>query len=441
MLDPRFVAENPDTVVDHLRRRNADEDTLAVPARVASLQTERVALIQETEACRALRNDLSPKIGAMMKAGDREAAEELKTQVREASERAKALEARTTEIEAERTALLMSLPNLLDDRVPPGLHEGDNQEIRRWGEPGTPEFDPKPHDELAVDLGILDMEASARVSGARFAVLHGAGARMERALINFFLDLHTGQHNYQEVMVPYVVWRSSMEGTGQLPKFENEAFKLSEPVNGQDAFLIPTAEVPVTNLHRDEILEAADLPKSYACFTPCFRSEAGSYGKDTRGLIRQHQFHKVEMVKITTAEQSAEEHEALTAHAEACLQALELPYRTMALCGGDIGFGASFCYDIEVWLPGQSAYREISSCSVYGDFQARRMKLRYRPETAPGEDKAKPVLAHTINGSGLAVGRTLVAILENHQQPDGSVVVPDVLRPYMGGLDRITARQ
>ncbi len=441
MLDPRFVAENPATVVDHLRRRNADEDTLSVPARVSSLQAERATLIQETEACRALRNELSPKIGAMMKAGERDAAEDLKTQVRNASEQAKALEARTAEIEAERTALLMSLPNLLDDRVPPGLHEGDNQEIRRWGEPTTPDFAPKPHDELAADLGILDTEASARVSGARFAVLHGAGARMERALINFFLDLHTGQHGYQEVMVPYVVWRSSMEGTGQLPKFETEAFKLSEPVNGQDAFLIPTAEVPVTNLHRDDILEAADLPKSYACFTPCFRSEAGSYGKDTRGLIRQHQFHKVEMVKITTAEDSAAEHEALTAHAEACLRALELPYRTMALCGGDIGFGASFCYDIEVWLPGQNAYREISSCSVYGDFQARRMKLRYRPEAGPGGHKTKPVLAHTINGSGLAVGRTLVAILENHQQADGSVTVPDVLRPYMGGLDRITARQ
>jgi len=264
---------------------------------------------------------------------------------------------------------------------------------------------------------------------------------MERALINFFLDLHTNRHGYQEVMVPYVVWRSSMEGTGQLPKFEADAFKLSEPVNGQDAFLIPTAEVPVTNLFRGEILEEADLPKSFACFTPCFRSEAGSYGKDTRGLIRQHQFHKVELVKLTTPENAAQAHEELTTHAEACLQALELPYRVMALCGGDIGFGASYCYDLEAWLPGQNAYREISSCSVYGDFQSRRMKLRYRPATTSGTEKKKPVLVHTINGSALAVGRTLVAILENHQQADGSVAVPDALRPYMGGLDRITTHQ
>ncbi|MEE2750325.1 MAG: serine--tRNA ligase [Myxococcota bacterium] len=439
MLDPRFVAENPELVVEHLQRRRCDDDTLTIPSRIQELQEERIRLLQQAEADRALRNELSPKIGAMMKAGDREGAESLKSQVRTASESAKQAEARIEEVESERKGLLLSLPNLLDSRVPAGGGEEDNQEARSWGEPGTFSFEPLEHDELATRLGILDTEASARISGSRFSVLLGAGARLERALINFFLDTHTANHGYREVMVPYVVWRDSMEGTGQLPKFEQDAFKLAEPLNGQDAFLIPTAEVPVSNLYRGQILDESDLPMSFVCFTPCFRSEAGSYGKDTRGLIRQHQFHKVEMVKITTPENSRMEHEALTSHAEACLQALELPYRVMSLCDSDIGFGAAYCYDLEVWLPGQGAYREISSCSTYGDFQARRMKLRYRPSSAPGEDKKKPALVHTINGSGLAVGRTLVAILENHQQEDGSVVIPDVLRPYMGGLDRITS--
>jgi seryl-tRNA synthetase len=434
MLDARFVAENPDLVRDHLARRQSDAQTLAIPARIAALTERRSALLQEAEAGRAKRNQLSPQIGRMMKAGKREEADTLKLEVKRAAEAIKAADEQLGGIESERDGLLMALPNLLHGSVPDGKGEHENVEVRRWGAPPEMDFTPKPHDELAADLGLLDQEQSARISGARFAVLHGSLARMERALINFFVDTHTEKHGYQEVMVPYVVWRTAMEGTGQLPKFEQDAFKLAEPLNGQDAFLIPTAEVPVTNLFRGELMLAEDLPKALVCFTPCFRSEAGSYGKDTRGLIRQHQFHKVEMVRITTAENAEAEHQALTGHAEAILKALGLHFRTVALCSGDVGFSASLCYDLEVWLPGQQAFREISSCSLFGDYQSRRMKMRYRPD---GE-KSKPQFCHTTNGSGLAVGRTLVAILENYQQADGSVVVPEVLRGYMGGLDRIT---
>lgn len=434
MLDARLVAENPTLISDNLARRNADEATLAIPARIAELSETRNRLLQEAEAGRATRNQLSPKIGQLMKNGQREEAEALKAEVKTASEAVKAAEGALVDVEEERKNLLMSLPNLLHESVPEGKGEHENVEVRRWGNAPEMDFEPKAHDQLAADLGLLDQEQSARISGARFAVLHGGLAALERALINFFIDTHTQDHGYQEVMVPYVVWREAMEGTGQLPKFEEDAFKLAEPLNGQDAFLIPTAEVPVTNLYRGQLLDGNELPKAYVSFTPCFRSEAGSYGKDTRGLIRQHQFHKVEMVRITRAETAIAEHEALTGHAEAVLQALGLHYRTVRLCGGDIGFGASLCYDIEVWLPGQQAFREISSCSLYGDFQSRRMKMRYRPD---GE-KSKPVFCHTINGSGLAVGRTLVAILENYQQADGTVIVPEVLRGYMRGLDRIT---
>jgi seryl-tRNA synthetase len=434
MLDARFVAEDPELVRDHLARRQSDEATLAIPARIAELTERRKALLQTAEAGRATRNQLSPQIGRMMKEGNREEADALKLQVKTASDAVKAADEELDGIESERESLLMALPNLLHDDVPEGKGEHENVEVRRWGAPPEMDFTPKPHDELAAELGLLDQEQSARISGARFAVLHGDLARMERALINFFVDTHTRDHGYQEVMVPYVVWRTAMEGTGQLPKFEQDAFKLSEPLNGQDAFLIPTAEVPVTNLFRGELMQAEDLPKAFVSFTPCFRSEAGSYGKDTRGLIRQHQFHKVEMVRITTAENAEAEHEALTGHAEAMLKSLGLHFRTVALCSGDVGFSASRCYDLEVWLPGQQAFREISSCSLFGDFQSRRMKMRYRPD---GE-KSKPRFCHTINGSGLAVGRTLVAILENYQQADGSVIVPEVLRGYMGGLDRIT---
>lgn len=277
-----------------------------------------------------------------------------------------------------------------------------------------------------------------KLSGARFTVYKGLGARLERALVNFFINTHADEHGYTELMVPYMVKASALYGTGQLPKFEADLFKLTSQLGGEDAYLIPTAEVPVTNLHREEILEESELPKAYVAFTPCFRSEAGSYGRDTKGLIRQHQFHKVEMVRVTTPQDSDEQHELLTGHAEAILKALELPYRVVRLCGGDISFNARHCYDLEVWMPGQGAFREISSCSNFGDFQSRRMGLRYRPESTDGK-KNKPVLAHTINGSGLAVGRTVVAILENYQQPDGSIVIPKVLVPYMG-VDRIPAR-
>ncbi len=436
MLDPRFVAENPDLVREALRRRRSDEAVSSSVDRIIELTERRAAVVHEGDALKAERNRLSPQIGKLMKEGKRDEATALREQVSAGKARIQTLDQEIKDIEAERDALCLALPNLLDELVPAGGGEEDNEEVRAWFPEGLSADNlptGRPHDEIGLPLG-MNFEAAAKISGARFAVLTGAVARLERSLISWFLDLHTSEHGYTEVMAPYIVWASTLEGTAQLPKFEADLFKLSEPLNGQDAYLIPTAEVPVTNLHRGEILAEEELPKSYACFTPCFRSEAGSYGKDTRGYIRQHQFHKVEMVKITTAEDSDAEHEALTSHAEACLQALKLPYRVMRLCGGDIGFGARHCYDLEVWLPSQGRYREISSCSNYGDFQSRRMKLRYRPAGA----KQKPRLCHTINGSGLAVGRTVVAILENYQQPDGSVVIPEVLRPYMGGLDRIT---
>ena len=436
MLDPKLVETQPELVTDALTRRNAGEKAFEALARIAEINVSRRVLISEADDCRALRNKLSPEIGKLYKEGRAAEAGELKAQVKTASDRSKQLDAEIEALDGELNVLILDLPNLVDERVPPGKSEHDNELVRTWGEPTQLDFEPGTHDELGLALGILDFEASAKLSGARFSVLRGAGARLERALISFFLDLHTAQHGYTEVMVPYIVWGSTMYGTAQLPKFEADLFKLTEKVNGQDAYLIPTAEVPVTNLHKDEILEASDLPKAYACFTPCFRSEAGSYGRDTKGLIRQHQFHKVEMVRICAAEDSDAQHELLTSHAEACLQALGLPYRVMRLCGGDISANARHCYDLEVWLPGQQAYREISSCSTFGDFQSRRMKLRYRPAPVDGK-KQKPRLAHTINGSGLAVGRMLVAILENYQQADGSVVIPQALRPYMGGLDRI----
>lgn len=442
MLDPHAVADHPDEIRAHLQRRHSDEATLAMPAQVAELTARRADLLQESEACRALRNQLSPQIGQLMKAGQHGEAGDLKLQVRDASARAKDIELEIRGLEENRRDLLMHIPNVLDDAVPDGRSEHDNVTVRTWGTPRALDFEPLAHDVLAEQLGILDTDASARMAGARFAVLKGLGARLDRALTNLFLDLHTNQHGYVEVEVPYIVWRTTMEGTGQLPKFEDDLFKLAQPLNGQDAFLIPTAEVPVTNLHRESILDESELPIAYASFTPCFRAEAGSYGKDTRGLIRQHQFHKVEMVRITTPEDGRAQHEALTAHAEACLQALELPYQVQRLCAGDISANALLCYDLEVWLPAQQTFREISSCSWFGDFQARRMDLRYRPAPAEGQKKAgRPRHCHTINGSGLAVGRALVAVLENGQQADGSVLLPAALRPYMGGLDRIPARQ
>lgn len=435
MLDRRLITEQTDLVRTALTLRHTDDATMAAVDRIVEVDARRKAVNTETDDLRAKRNSLSKQIGPLMRDGNQEAAEPLKAEVKAFGDRLSALEDELKSLETEQHNLMMTIPNVLDERVPAGKSEDDNQVVRTWGTPPTLDFDPKDHHDLGTDLGILDFPAAAKISGARFSVLKGAGARLERALINFFVDQGVA-NGYQEVMVPYIVSRSSMTGTGQLPKFEADAFKVSHDVAGEDAFLISTAEIPVTNLHRDEIIDEADLPLNYVCFTPCFRAEAGSYGKDTRGLIRQHQFHKVEMVKIVTPDQAIEEHEILTGHAEALLQALELPYRTVILCGGDVGFTARICYDIEVWLPGQSGYREISSCSYFGDFQSRRAKIRYRPDAG-----GKPIMAHTINGSGLAVGRTLVAILENHQQADGSIRIPEVLRPYMGGLDRITAAE
>ena len=432
MLDRRLIIEHTDTVLDSLSRRHAGEDSTHAVKRLVEMESSRKAVTTETDELRAKRNALSKQIGPLMQQGKRDEAEPLKAEVKAFGARLAELEDQLKALEAEQQALLLTIPNLLDPRVPDGASEDDNAVVRTWGTIPELDFQAKDHHDIGTELGILDFPRAAKISGARFSVLRGDGARLERALINFFVDQGVAA-GYQEVMVPYIVNRTAMTGTGQLPKFEDDAFKVNHEVAGEDAFLISTAEIPVTNLHRDEIIEESELPLRYVCFTPCFRAEAGSYGKDTRGLIRQHQFHKVEMVKIVTPDQAQAEHEALTADAERLLQALGLPYRTVILCGGDVGFTASICYDIEVWLPGQRAFREISSCSHFGDFQARRSKMRFRPEAG-----GKPVIAHTINGSGLAVGRTLVAILENYQQADGSVVVPEVLRPYMGGLDRIS---
>jgi seryl-tRNA synthetase len=343
----------------------------------------------------------------------------------------KELEAKLQGIEDALSTSLLGVPNLPDDSVPTGADAEANVEVRRVGTPRAFDFKPKDHLELGAELGILDFERAAKVSGARFAVLWDQGARLERALIQFMLDLHTRERGCREVIPPYLVTAETLLGTGQLPKFESDLFKTR--AGDRDLYLIPTAEVPVTNLHRDEILEAAELPKKYVSFTPCFRSEAGSYGKDVRGLVRQHQFHKVEMVRLTTPETSMDALESMVQDAEEVLKRLELPYRVVVLCTGDMGFASAKTYDLEVWLPGQDAYREISSCSNCTDFQARRANLRYRPEP-----KAKPRFLHTLNGSGLAVGRTLIAVLENHQQKDGSIRIPEALRPYMGGQSAIT---
>ena len=432
MLDRRLIIEHTDQVRASLAKRHADEASIAAVDRIVEMNDLRKSVNTETDTLRAKRNALSKSIGPLMREGKKEEAEPLKAEVKAFGDRLTELETQLKELEDEQTNLLLGIPNVLDERVPQGKTEDDNEVVRTWGDIPDLAFEAKDHHDIGTELGILDFPSAAKISGARFSVLKGAGARLERALINWFIDQGVDA-GYREVMVPYIVSRTAMVGTGQLPKFEDDAFKVSHSVAGEDAFLISTAEIPVTNLHRDEIIDEANLPLKYVCFTPCFRAEAGSYGRDTRGLIRQHQFHKVEMVKIVAPAQAITEHESLTADAEQLLQKLGLPYRTVILCGGDVGFTAKICYDIEVWLPGQSAYREISSCSHFGDFQARRAKIRFRPEGG-----GKAVLAHTINGSGLAVGRTLVAILENYQQEDGSVKVPKVLQPYMGGLDRIT---
>jgi seryl-tRNA synthetase len=435
MLDPRDIADDPEAARHNLRRRRAGDDAFAAIDRILELQARRGELVLEGDQLRAERNAISDQIGELYKQRRAPEAEAAKARVAEIKVRVEVLDVELGQLQIDLNALAMDLPNVLDPSVPDGASDEDNPVVASWGTPPTFDFTPQAHVEIGERLGILDLERSAKLAGARFSVLYGLGARLERALISFFLDLHTSEHGYREVMVPYMAHRRILEGTGQLPKFEAEMFKLTEKVNGSDTFLIPTAEVPVTNLHREEILEEEQLPLKYVCFTPCFRAEAGSAGRDVRGLMRVHQFHKVELVWTCTPETSAAAHEALTGHAEEALRRLELPYRKVLLCAGDTSFGAARCYDLEVWLPSQQRYREVSSCSNFGDFQARRMALRYRP-TVEGGKKAKPRLAHTLNGSGLAVGRTLLAVLENHQQADGSVRIPEVLRPYMG-VDRI----
>jgi seryl-tRNA synthetase len=432
MLDLKYVVENRERVLAMLEARGQDlEQIRAWPgldgADPWALDRERRALIQEIEQLRHRQRKVGEEIARRAKV--RDDASELKAEMKGVAERIKAGDARLQEVADQIRRFLLVVPNVPDEGVPVGPDASANAELRRVGEPPRFDFEPKAHWELGPELGILDFERAAKISGARFAVYWDLGARLERALTQFMLDLQLSR-GYREVIPPYLVTAETLTGTGQLPKFESDLFKTA--AGERDLYLIPTAEVPVTCLHRDEILEAASLPRKYVAFTPCFRSEAGSYGKDVRGLIRQHQFHKVELVKLTTPETSADELEAMVADAEEVLKRLELAYRVVVLSTGDMGFSAARTYDLEVWLPGQQAYREISSCSNCTDFQARRANLRYRPEP-----KAKPRFVHTLNGSGLAVGRTLIAVLENHQQADGSVVVPEALRPYMGGAEVI----
>ncbi len=421
MLDMKYIRENLDEAERRLASRGGGPYLDAFKA----LDGARRTVLQESETLKARKNSVSEEIGKMK---DKSLAQDKILEMRDLSATIKLVDEKLKQEEEELQNLLMTVPNLQHPPTPPGKSENDNVEVRTWGAPPQLSFVAKPHWEIGEELGILDFERAAKITGARFALYRGAGARLERALINFMLDLHTGKHGYEEILPPFMVNRDSMTATGQLPKFEEDLFRISDP----EFYLIPTAEVPVTNIHRGEILKRSDLPIRYTAYTPCFRREAGSYGKDTRGLIRQHQFNKVELVKFAHPSESDAELEKLTADAEQVLQLLELPYRVMALCSGDISFSSAKTYDIEVWLPGQSCYREISSCSTFGDFQARRAGIRFRED-----EKAKPEFVHTLNGSGLAVGRTLVAVLENFQQGDGSVIVPQVLRPYMGGMERI----
>ncbi len=424
MLPRELFRKEPERIREMLRARHTEADL----DRLLEVDAAWREVLVRVEELKARRNAGSKEIGKLFAAGQREEAEARKAEMGALGEEIKALEARARELEAELAALELTIPNLFHESVPLGASEEDNRVERSWGEPPDFGFEPRAHWDLGPALGILDFERAAKVAGARFAVLRGAGAALERALITWMLDLHVREHGYTEVLVPYLVNSASLEGTGQLPKFADDLFK----VEGHDLYLVPTAEVPVTNLHREEVLAGEELPLRYCAFTPCFRAEAGSYGKDVRGLIRQHQFHKVELVQIAHPEASWELLEELTGHAEAVLQGLGLPYRVVSLCSGDLGFSAARTYDLEVWLPGQQRYREISSCSNFADFQARRARIRFK-----SADGGKARLVHTLNGSGLAIGRTLVAVLENYQQRDGSVVVPEVLRPHMGGLEVI----
>ena len=426
MYDLTFFRNNLDQIQRRLATRGYELDIQSFQ----KLDRHRRQCLTEAEQLKAERNQASAEIAKLRKAGQDTA--ERQQQVRAVGDRISELDNQVSTLDAEFRDFLARVPNLPAESVPVGKDERDNQEIRRWGTPPEFAFQPKAHWDLGPELGILDLERAAKVSGARFSVYWGIGARLERALINFMLDVHTREHGYQEVLPPFLINSASLYGTGQLPKFAEDLFRCE----GHDLWLTPTAEVPVTNLFRDETLNADTLPISLCAYTPCFRSEAGSYGRDVRGIIRQHQFQKVELVKFTRPEQSEEEHEKLTRDAEDVLRRLELPYRTVVLCTGDTGFSAAKTYDIEVWLPGQNAYKEISSCSNFEAFQARRAQIRAKT------GKAKPDFVHTLNGSGLAVGRTWVAILENYQQADGSVRIPDALRPYLNAerIDRSGGR-
>jgi seryl-tRNA synthetase len=439
MLDLRHVSENLPEVKAALTRRGfADAELLD---RLGALAEERRSVITSAEALRQERNEASQ---AMAKVADKKSQEfqAKREQLRALGDQIKQGEARQGEVETELEAILLNLPNLPHADTPDGLSEDDNVEVRVWGDKPTFDFDARDHVEVGTQLDILDFERAAKISGSRFVVLKGLGSRLNRALMQFMLDVHTAEHGYEEVWPPVLVKDSAMLGTSQLPKFAKDAFRMAKDeeweaqaeAQGHDLYLVPTAEVPITNLHANEILSGADLPVAYTGYTACFRSEAGSYGKDTRGMIRVHQFDKVELVRFCHPDEGEAQLDTLTQHAETILQKLGLHHRVVQLCAGDMGFAAQKSYDLEVWLPAQNAYREISSCSWFGDFQARRMNARFRPET-----KGKPRFVHTLNGSGLAIGRTLVAILEQYQQADGSVVVPEALVPYMTGIDRIPA--
>ncbi len=423
MLDPRLIRTDLDGIAERLKIKDFDLDVTAI----SRLEEARKELQVKTESLQAERNSKSKSIGQAKAKG-----EDIQPLLDDVAHLGDALDAAKGEfdgIQAQLDAMLLAIPNLPHETVPVGKSDEDNIERRTWGDPTTFAFEPKDHVDLGADTGLLDLDTAAKISGSRFSLLRGPLARLHRALTQFMLDVHISEHGYEEIYVPYIVNADSLTGTGQLPKFEEDLFKL---VDDRNLYLIPTAEVPVTNYARNEIIEPGQLPLRFVCHTPCFRSEAGSYGKDTRGMIRQHQFEKVELVHLVRPEDSWAAHEALTGHAEAILQKLGLPYRVVELCGGDLGFASARTYDLEVWLPGQGQYREISSCSNFLDFQARRMQARWR-----NPDTGKPELLHTLNGSGLAVGRTLVAVMENYQQEDGSIAIPQSLHPYMNGLTEI----
>ena len=428
MLDIKLIREQPEAVQRGLADRGGAE---LVPELLAA-DTTRRRLVTEAETLKAERNKASEAIGQAKRRGENPDA--VMARMREVSDRIKALDAEVKQVDERMEELLLQLPNVPHPSVPPGATEDENVETSRWGEPRRFDFEPKTHDVLGEALGLLDFARAVKLAKSRFTVMWGAAAHLSRALVQFMLDLHTREHGYTEVWVPQLVNGATMLRTGQLPKFEEQLFKTQEPDENRTLYLIPTAEVPVTALHADEILAESTLPRRYVCFSPCYRREAGTYGKDMKGMIRQHQFDKVELVKVTTPAQSYDELDSMVANAEVVLRRLELPYRVVLHCAGDAGFAAAKSYDLEVWLPGQGKYREISSCSNCEAFQARRLDLKYRPAGGGRADHC-----HTLNGSGLAVGRTLIAVLENYQEADGSVTVPAALRPYMGGLERITA--